>query len=282
MLRWIVGGFVCVGVVSGGVVADEVDLIPIRDTTIMSNGNCSGAGDYLFSGRVGSFGGGHRQRALLDFDVAHQIPAGSTIESVTLTIWLISASPSGLPETHSLHRLFADWGEGTSDSQGGIGAPPTAGDATWTNRFHPGSPWSVSGGDYAMISSGSTTIGLDSGYYTFESTAGLVADVQAWLDGTEEEHGWVMLGNEATQYSAKKMGSREFEDGEVRPHLLVTYQPGVECPADLDGSGSVDFADLLSLLAVWGPCPGCPADIDGSGAVDFNDLLAVLGGWGPC
>ncbi|MBX3374638.1 MAG: trypsin-like peptidase domain-containing protein [Phycisphaeraceae bacterium] len=55
------------------------------------------------------------------------------------------------------------------------------------------------------------------------------------------------------------------------------------CPADIDGSGTVDFADVLALLAAWGPCGGdCPEDIDASGTVDFNDLLQLLAAWGPC
>jgi hypothetical protein len=54
------------------------------------------------------------------------------------------------------------------------------------------------------------------------------------------------------------------------------------CVGDLDASGSVDFTDLLSLLADWGPCPGCAADLDGSGAVDFGDVLEVLSRWGGC
>ncbi len=27
------------------------------------------------------------------------------------------------------------------------------------------------------------------------------------------------------------------------------------CPNDLDGSGAVDFIDLLIVLSSWGPCP---------------------------
>ncbi len=54
------------------------------------------------------------------------------------------------------------------------------------------------------------------------------------------------------------------------------------CPADTDGSGSVDFQDLVALLAAWGPCGGCPEDIDMDGLVGFQDLLVVLAEWGPC
>lgn len=49
-------------------------------------------------------------------------------------------------------------------------------------------------------------------------------------------------------------------------------------PADIDGSGTVDGADLGILLANWGQ-PG-QGDIDGSGAVDGSDLGVVLAAWG--
>ncbi len=53
------------------------------------------------------------------------------------------------------------------------------------------------------------------------------------------------------------------------------------CPADLDGSGSVDFGDILAILSAWGN-KGGPEDLDGSGVVDFGDILIVLAAWGPC
>ncbi len=54
------------------------------------------------------------------------------------------------------------------------------------------------------------------------------------------------------------------------------------CPWDLDGSGNVGSADLLSLLVAWGPNKGHPADFDGNGSVGASDLLALLVNWGPC
>ncbi len=50
-------------------------------------------------------------------------------------------------------------------------------------------------------------------------------------------------------------------------------------PADLDGDGRVNSADLGLLIASWGPCPGCPADIDGDGTVDAADLGLAVSGW---
>jgi hypothetical protein len=52
------------------------------------------------------------------------------------------------------------------------------------------------------------------------------------------------------------------------------------CPADLNGDGVVDGADLGSLLAGWGQ-PG-PTDIDGNGITDGADLGALLAAWGAC
>jgi hypothetical protein len=53
----------------------------------------------------------------------------------------------------------------------------------------------------------------------------------------------------------------------------------VDCPADFDGDGDVDTADLLYLLAAWGSPDG---DVDGDGDTDTADLLALLAAWGPC
>ncbi|MBX3373657.1 MAG: hypothetical protein KF817_07470 [Phycisphaeraceae bacterium] len=64
--------------------------------------------------------------------------------------------------------------------------------------------------------------------------------------------------------------------------LELRVSIGSPCPADLDGSGGVDFADLLIVLGDSGPCAGCPSDLDGSGTVDFADVLSLLAAWGPC
>ena len=52
-------------------------------------------------------------------------------------------------------------------------------------------------------------------------------------------------------------------------------------PADLDGNGTVNGADLGFLLAAWGACPApCPADLDGNGEVNGADLGMLLAAWG--
>ena len=62
------------------------------------------------------------------------------------------------------------------------------------------------------------------------------------------------------------------------------FQGGVPCPADLDGDGDVDAADLAQLLAAWGPTEPCPpfeaADLDQDCDVDAADLAELLSNWG--
>ena len=55
------------------------------------------------------------------------------------------------------------------------------------------------------------------------------------------------------------------------------------CPADLDGNGVVDGADMGLFFAQWGECPdNCTADFNGDGAVDGVDLGSFLKAWGTC
>lgn len=55
------------------------------------------------------------------------------------------------------------------------------------------------------------------------------------------------------------------------------YPPA--CPADLDGDGQVDAADLAVLLGSWGTGK---IDLDGDGATNASDLSILLGAWGGC
>lgn len=264
--------------------ADIVELIAARDVTIFSNGNSNGAGSSLFCGRTGTSPGpsGIQHRALMAFDVASAIAPGSTITSAALEMTLSAASLFGSDNTHTLHRVLSDWGEGESDVFGGAGAAPQAGDATWEHTFYPDQFWDTEGGDFDPTVSGSAVVGGPDDVattYIWGSTLQMVADVQLWVDDPQSDFGWMMIGDEANFHTAKTFGSRTFGFPDQLPRLIVEFEPPA-CAYDCgEADGEVNVVDLLALLAQWGAGGSCDAD---GGGVDIEDLLALLAAWGPC
>ncbi|MHC5024092.1 MAG: DNRLRE domain-containing protein [Planctomycetota bacterium] len=267
-----------------GTRADVVSLQPVADNTLFSTDGATsnGAGPAVFSGRTGPGAGGIRQRGVLRFEVAGAVPAGATVTSVTLTLNLLSGGGPDVTQTITLHRLLADWGEGSSSAGGGQGAPSTPGDATWLHTFFPDQFWLQPGGDFDPAASAAADVGIDPAPYTWGSTPLLVADVQAWLDDPPSDHGWLLRGNEIDFNTARKFASREEVEPELRPVLTIEYAPASTCAADLDGDGIVGIHDLLAVLFAFGPCDGCPEDLSGNGVVNIIDLILVILHWGPC
>lgn len=193
-----------------------------KDNTLYQNSTgarSNGEGQYMF---VGTNAGGDRRRAVVAFDVASNVPNGSTIVSATLRLHM-SRTSSG-SRAVSLHRLLASWGEGTSVASGqeGAGAESTVGDATWMHRYYDMTLWSSPGGDFATAVSDVQAIDV-TGYYTWGSTAAMVADVQAWLDTPSSNRGWLLLGNESIVRTAKRFDTRQNTSAERRPRLTISY-----------------------------------------------------------
>jgi hypothetical protein len=284
--RFVLAAACVVGVaMSTGLAAGEqVTLTPDRDNTLFgyADGSASnGAGDSIFVGTSGPFGGGLLHRGLVRFDVAAGVPAGALVRSVSLTMFLIQGSGLGDPADFTLHRALADWGEGTSQSPGGLGAPATPGDATWLHTFFPDQFWTNEGGDFEPAPSATITIppSPNNTFYTWRSTAQLVADVQSWLDQPATNFGWVMVGNETLGFTARRLASRENLVPTHVPMLTIEYEL---CPWDCgdDDDGQAGIVDLLALLAQWGQ-EGAPCDFDGGGVGD-SDLQQLLDAWATC
>lgn len=267
-------------VVTLPVPADVVVLTPSRDNTMFSNGNSNGIGDAVFSGRTGNFGGLTVQRGLLAFSVADSISADSKIISARLELELVQASVFGGQESHSLHRVSTDWGEGTSIATGGTGAPPTAGDATWTHRYFPDQFWLIPGGEFSATISASQTVGTLLGSYTWGSTPQMVADVQEWLDNRSSAFGWVLMGNEVDANTAKKFASKDSLTPDLHPMLVIEFNP---CPWDCgNDDGIVGIVDFLALLGEW-TAVGTPCDLGlGAPGVGIEEFLDQLAHWGAC
>ena len=282
-----------IAVISISAPADTITLNPIKDNTLIepvaiapNNSNALGS---IFSGRLGSNGNFAKLRCVLAFDLTGPggVPPGATINSASLVLRLERAH--GGAQTHTLHRLLANWGEGTSAGGGGAGGPTTVNDATWVHRFYSTQLWATPGGDFIATASASQVVNSSFIDHTWTSPQ-LAADVQAWVDSPSSNFGWLMRGNEtSTIGTAKKFYSRETITPEVRPRLIINFTPGggPPCPADVNNTGAVDADDLVMVVLQWGACASCPAtpcpaDTDGNCTVDADDLTAVVLNWGAC
>lgn len=204
-----------------------VDLNPGKDNTLYENVEgilSNGAGDHFFAGRTGSTSGNAIRRGLLAFDVAGNIPAGSTINNVTLNLNM-SKSTSGNVDV-TLHKVLSDWGEGVSNAPGeeGGGAQAEPGDATWIHTFFDTNFWTTVGGDFSATVSGSQSVGGVGGY-TWGSTAEMVADVQDWVDNPASNFGWLVKGDESAASTSKRFDTRENPTTANRPVLTINYTP---------------------------------------------------------
>ncbi len=206
--------------------ADIITITPSKDNTLYeyvpADGDRSnGIGDHFFAGETGM---SYLRRGVLAFDIAGNIPAGSTIASATLSMHM-SRTALITARTVELHKLLADWGEGTSDASAneGQGAPATTNDATWRHRFFDSIFWATQGGDFSGIVSASQSVGAI-GDYTW-SSAQMVADVQSWLDSPTNNFGWLVLGDESTSTTAKRFDSRESASPPVLTIQYTTTAP---------------------------------------------------------
>ncbi len=217
----------------------------------------NGAGQDIVSGQTGAAGGNLDRRGLIQFDVSPSagIPAGSTINSVQVVLQWESSAPGVGPTTlFDLYRVTASWGAGTSvvihsnpgNPGGANGGNSTVGDASWfwsdLTRVLPnplgnaGTPWATAGGDFVgngvILGSPSAShtvpvAGSAAQPVTWGSTAGLVADVQGWVDGTFSNDGWII--KEQTEVGSTIVAFDSL-NGAVVPQLLIDFTPPAPVP----------------------------------------------------
>lgn len=243
--------------------ADSVVLTPSRDATLFEiNGDlANGAGQYLFVGRTNQPA---NVRALLHFDVTDRLPAGATISSVALRLTMDRTVAGN--ETATLHRVRSDWTEGSSDAGGqeGSGAAATPGSATWSHAAYDSATWNTPGGDYDPAARATQTIG-GNGAYTW-SSADMKADVQAWIDNPDSNFGWLLVGNESSNRTAKRFVSREHSSAAARPQLTIEYALPNAAPTVVDTPATVSLYVGTQTAAAVDPA-GLFADADGDSLV---------------
>ncbi len=208
-VTWLAG--ILAGALLAPGLAATLVLTSAADTYLFSANatvNFNGDGNGML---VGTNSAGGIGRGLVRFDLS-AIPAGATVESVSLSLFVGSLATAGSGKTVALHRMLTGWNE-TS--------------ATW-NDASAGTAWSAPGGAAGTdFAAGASTVspGMAGGsFLALTSVAGLVADVQGWIDAPATNAGWMLRNQaEATLRSAGRIADLAASVEAQRPTLTVTY-----------------------------------------------------------
>lgn len=210
-------------------------LIAARDNTLYESDTgewSNGGGNFMFAGRTALNGPSgepvESRRAIFAFDLT-SIPQSATVDSVVLLLTMVRpVGASNGTRLTTLHKLTADWGEGTTvplnTSEGG-GEAAEVGDATWIHTFLPNQMWATPGGDYVATGSASTLVANEPGstVHRWGSTSTMVSDVEDWIQNPLTNFGWILIGDESTDKTAKRFATRENFDAAKRPMLMVYF-----------------------------------------------------------
>ncbi len=269
-------------------------LNPAKDNTIFeeSGDESLGASGFIFSGKTGNMNGQNVRRALLNFDLT-QIPNNATIQSVELELAIFKA-PNSNTHNMKLHRVMSDWGEGNSGAgiSGGAGVQAATNDATWSHRFYNTSQtWSQMGGDFVNMASataGVQFVNSPSIPKAQWSSAGLVTDVQEWIEGTNSNFGWILIGDESTTLTAKKfVGGDNTSILFPKPKLTITYTtPGGQPSTSLlinetnvihNWVEIYNPTDQVIDMSSWSLCAGTTCNTIGSASASIIHGNSIIG-----
>jgi len=258
----------------------EVSIVSDKDNTLyeQTSGTLSnGAGIHFFAGKTGTNAGGVLRRGLISFDIAGNIESGATIESAALTLTMTKSPPGAGSVDVKIHRVSADWGEGTSNagsSSDGDGAASSNGDATWIHTFFNTVSWTSPGGDFSTNASATKSI-AGTGSHTWVSTAEMVADVQGWLDDGANNFGWIIIGDESTLQTARQFGTHEITTAASRPTLVVSFTPLVTAVDDENGKLPAKYSLAQNFPNPFNPVTTIAYQLPQSGRVSIivYDLL---------
>ena len=281
--------------------AATITINPIKDNTIAQGidpgsgenfeDNSSGACDNIFSGTTND---GFIRRALFQFDIAGNVPAGSIINSVTLTM-IVNRSGDNQNAPMAIYPVLKNWGEGTATCGprgGGQGDPAATGDATWLDAEFTITPWTSAGGDFGPASA-SAVVGSGNGSQgTWDSAVNpaMIADVQNWLDAPNTNFGWILIGDEVRNSTARRISSRE---GTVPPILQIDFTPtgnvfaccfsdgncSIQTTTDCSASGGTP--DTGTNTCQPNPCPqpvGACCNLDESCSDSIDRLICESAG----
>jgi len=269
----IVAGFILITATASARADVIVNIPAFRDATLFggSAADNSSSGPGMF---VGSDGQGRPKRGLIEFDIPAYVPSNATITSAALTLYLGQVAGSGggssgdpTPRTIRLFDVTTAWAGSTNGTTGfpgpgfggtGQGFPANIGDATWNDAKYNTIPWNTpgGGGDFVSTESADTVVGQSlNAAYNWGSTAPMVSDVQAWLDGTSPNYGWLLENDsEALQTTFRAFYTREgaIEQGvpQFAPDLTVAYLVPVSEPPAF----GLMVVGTLMIISLRFPC----------------------------
>jgi spore coat protein A len=280
-----------------------VALDAVRDGSLFEpfDDMANGGGEEFFTGHTNI---GEKRRGVIAFDLS-AIPSGSTVNSVVLTLRMSRTQAGSTPV--SLHRMLVDWGEGDSCAagvedcgQGGGAGSATQDDTTWDHSFFDAIDqansvfWSNPGANGDFVVGASATQDVDgNGFYDWDSAsnAALISDAQGWVDNAATNFGWIVIGLESGNKTAKRFNSRESNNASRRPVLSIDFAPPTSTGACCGETGSCTEVTSTVCSAAGGaflgtseicspdPClagaGACCATLDGS-------CLMVLDPGGSC
>jgi spore coat protein A len=233
--------------------AATTTINPSMDNTLAEElpNNSSGDCDSIFAGMTDN---NVARRALLQFDIATAIPAGSTINSVTLTMSVTRGSnhPDIIMTLHPVTLAWAEAASGVTPNGcgtrgGGQGEPAVNGAATWLSAMHNQTLWSSPGGDFGAAS-GSTLVNNITPVWNSSTNPSMVSDVQNWLDNPAANYGWLLKGPETASTTARRFDSTE---GAAPPALVVNFTPSGDVEACCETNG-----DCSLTIVGSGNCTG--------------------------
>jgi hypothetical protein len=194
----------------GTTVTIQPDATAGKDTWLASNvaDNNFGVNTQLVVG-VGS--SGETRRTLLQFDLS-TIPANVTLLSAALHLYVEAAA--GV-QNIAVYRCLVAWDEGTGNN--------AAGDASWNQR-QSGVNWSTAGANGSGTDrASSATVQINDPAVNTVVEANVLADVQAWYEGSATNNGWVLSYTETNNSRIKLFVSSDHPAPSVRPALVVLF-----------------------------------------------------------
>jgi len=202
---------------------------------------------------------------LYHFIIRFALPAelqGKQIVAATVAFYGWGQSNWQPGQYMDLYRVTRGW----SESQ-----------VTW-NVAQSGQNWTQAGGDYSeWLGHSEITQGCD---HCFYPSIDVTHQVQQWVDGVEDNYGFLLVNDSATITQLK---ASEYSAGS-RSYLEITYTDWIsERPGDANLDGSVNILDAMACLCHFAgqidlTVQGCVnMDLDDDSTVTAQDLLILCG-----